>query len=196
MNQCLLALLSASLAAPPFRAKRCAGSCAPAGTAGTEAVRRLCIFQQHALGPSGFGLASSLPCSTTMPVRGRYEAPPSEAPGGCGRPFCCSTSSARSGSASDAHTHTRAHAAHALRAMARNACSTPLFSFALVPNSAAPMDAAYASDSSSDTCLLRSMSTLLPARTSAMSLPAEGARSSPRARRAARAAHQPSGAAP
>jgi hypothetical protein len=60
----------------------------------------------------------------------------------------------------------------ALRAIARNACSTPLFSFADVPNSAAPMEAAYVSDSSSDTCLLRSMSTLFPASTSAMSLPA------------------------
>jgi len=80
------------------------------GRQGPKPSRSLSIIQQHALGPSGFGLASSLPCSTTMPVRGRYEAPPSAAPGGCGRPFCCSTSSARSGSASDAHTCTRAHA--------------------------------------------------------------------------------------
>ena len=128
--------------------------------------------QQHAFGPRGFGLASSFPCSTTMPVRGRYEAPPSSAPGGCGKPFCCSTSSAHADvSAGVTHAQSCSHA-HALRAMAKKACSTPLFSFALVPNSAAPMDAAYASDSSCDTCLLRSMSTLLPARTRAMSLPA------------------------
>lgn len=127
--------------------------------------------QQHAFAPRGFGLASSFPCSTTMPVRGRYEAPPNNAPGGCGRPFCCSTSSAHATvSAGVTHAQSCSHA-HALRAMAKKACSTPLFSFALVPNSAAPMDAAYASDSSCDTCLLRSMSTLLPARTRAMSLP-------------------------
>jgi len=60
---------------------------------------------------------------------------------------------------------------HALLTMAWNACSTPLFCLALVPNSVAPIEEAYNSASSTCTCRLRSKSILFAASTRTMFLP-------------------------